>query len=145
MLTDSHCLTTEHAVCLINTHKHSTNGMEIAMAFRAVEREREQIDSVTYSTEPSCGTASVFSCHRRMAVIRETVLPRLQSSISQPRKWYAHHLCYGWHGNPLCITCVRPDKGMIEEMESHQTPAIPEGWEGGIAVSKGTCCCHPSI
>lgn len=110
-----------------------------------LEKETAQAALRTAAELPLC-----FSCRRRMAVIRETVLPRLQSSISQPGKWYVHHLCYGWHGTPLHFTCVRPDKGMIGEKKSHQTPAIPEGWEGGqlslrgpaVVVPRfsGTCC-----
>lgn len=99
---------------------------------------------------PAAALPLCFSCCRRMAVIRETVLPRLQSSISQPGKWYVHHLCYRWHGAPLHITCVRPDKDMIGEMVSRQTPAIREGWQGGqlsprgpaVAVPRFSGTCH---
>lgn len=94
-------------------------------------------------TAQNPAAALCFSCCRRMAVIRETVLPRLQSSISQPGKWYVHHLCYRWYGTSLHITCVRPDKDMIGEMESHQTPAIPGGWEGEQHSQRGPAVAFP--
>lgn len=108
--------------------------------------EKENASAVLHTAQnPAAALPLCFSCCRRMAVIRETVLPRLQSSISQPGKWYVHHLCYRWHGTPLHITCVRPDKDMIGEMESHQTPAIPEGWEGGQLSPRGPAVAIPQF
>lgn len=147
MPADSHCLTTERTVCLINTRKQSTNGMEIAMAFRAVPSqgcgERENTSAaLDIAQNPAAALPQCFFCLMWMAVIRETVLPRLQFSISQPGKWYVYHLCYWWHGTPLHITWGRPDTGMIGETES-QTPAIPEGWEGGQLSPRGPAVAIP--
>lgn len=116
MSADSHCLTTECMVCLINTHKQSTNGMEIATAFRAAhfqgwrekerERERERDTSVTLCTaqNPAAALLLCFSCHRRMAVIRETVPDYSLQSVSQENDMYI--TCTIWCMAPHCILPV---------------------------------------
>lgn len=149
MSADSHCLTTECMVCLINTHKQSTNGMEIATAFRAAhsqgcgERKRENTSAALRTAQNPAAALPLFflpqtdGCNQRDS-------PRLQSSISQPGKWYVHHLCYV-SGTSAHITCVRPDKGMIGEMERHQIPAIPEGWEDGQVSPSGPAVAVPQF
>lgn len=135
MLTDSHCLTTECTVCLINTHKQSTNGMEIAMAFRAVHSqgcgEREQIDGVTRRTGPSCGTASVFflpqtdGCNQRDSPTQITVFNQSARKMicTSPVLWMA------WQPTAyyLCQTWQRHDRRDGEPSDTCHSRGL-EGW-----------------